>query len=327
MTTSIIVKDHTGTDVTVDLPAGAVADAAVSDPTASGSLVALAKGKLTLLGGVTETAPASDTASSGLNGRLQRIAQNITTAIASLASILAKLPSLGTAGTPSSNVISVQGVSSGTSIIVGGPVAGGATAGGNPVLAGADFNSTLPTYTTGQRGGLQVTSRGSLRTYLTGAVSAAGDGQAAVLVIVGRDDATGGAGFLGTMSFVYNGATLDKVKKPVAASTKRLLSAAASTNGDFAKASAGDVFNINGYNAAASVRFLKLYNKASAPTVGTDTPVLTIALPPGASFSHSWPAGLYFSTGIAFALTTGAPDADTGALTAADVVGLNVVLQ
>jgi len=36
----------------------------------------------TRLGGLTETAPASDTASSGLNGRLQRIAQNITTLIA-----------------------------------------------------------------------------------------------------------------------------------------------------------------------------------------------------------------------------------------------------
>jgi hypothetical protein len=34
------------------------------------------------VGSLTETAPASDTASSGLNGRLQRIAQNITTMIA-----------------------------------------------------------------------------------------------------------------------------------------------------------------------------------------------------------------------------------------------------
>lgn len=36
----------------------------------------------TLTGAVTETAPASDTASSGLNGRLQRIAQRITSLIA-----------------------------------------------------------------------------------------------------------------------------------------------------------------------------------------------------------------------------------------------------
>lgn len=38
--------------------------------------------ELTLIGAVTETAPATDTASSGLNGRLQRIAQRITSLIA-----------------------------------------------------------------------------------------------------------------------------------------------------------------------------------------------------------------------------------------------------
>lgn len=40
----------------------------------------------TEIGGVTETAPATDTASSGLNGRLQRVAQRITSLIAALGS-------------------------------------------------------------------------------------------------------------------------------------------------------------------------------------------------------------------------------------------------
>ncbi len=43
---------------------------------------------LTLVGAVTETAPASDTASSGLNGRLQRIAQRLTSLIAQLPATL-----------------------------------------------------------------------------------------------------------------------------------------------------------------------------------------------------------------------------------------------
>lgn len=42
----------------------------------------------TEVGGVTETAPASDTASSGLNGRLQRIAQRLTSLIALLPAAL-----------------------------------------------------------------------------------------------------------------------------------------------------------------------------------------------------------------------------------------------
>lgn len=114
------------------------------------------------LGATNETAPASDTASSGLNGRLQRVAQRLTSLIALLpaslgqktmansmavtlasdqstlstsavqsgtwnitnvsgtvslptgAATAAKQPALGTAGTSSADVISVQGVSSGT---------------------------------------------------------------------------------------------------------------------------------------------------------------------------------------------------------------------
>ena len=51
----------------------------------------------TQTGSITETAPASDTASSGLNGRLQRIAQRLT-------SLIAQLPSLVTMTERSSTV-------------------------------------------------------------------------------------------------------------------------------------------------------------------------------------------------------------------------------
>lgn len=108
------------------------------------------------------------------------------------------------------------------------------------------------------------------------------------------------------------------------ASASRIPSAAATTNATVAKASAGVLHMISGYNAAAAVRYVKVYNKATAPTVGTDTPILTLAVPPSAAFAFDI-GGLYFSTGIAYALTTGAADADTGALTLADIVGLNVV--
>ncbi len=105
----------------------------------------------------------------------------------------------------------------------------------------------------------------------------------------------------------------------------RLISAAATTNATVVKGSAGRLYKIRGYNAAAAVRYLKLYNKATAPTVGTDTPVATIALAPSAVFDLDMSdIGQYFATGIGFALTTGSADADTGALTAADVVGMAV---
>lgn len=127
---------------------------------------------------------------------------------------------------------------------------------------------------------------------------------------------------VGVGGYKFNGTTWDRDRKPSGAS--RIVSAAASTNATSAKASAGDLFRVMGYNAAITVRYLKFYNKASAPTVGTDVPVLTIALAPSSAFERSLDA-LYFSTGIAYAMTTGSADADTGALTAGDVLGLNVV--
>lgn len=109
-------------------------------------------------------------------------------------------------------------------------------------------------------------------------------------------------------------------------SVARLLSAAATTNATSVKASAGSVFKIVGDNTAAAKKYLKLYNKASAPTVGTDTPVMTICLPASATFSIDLPA-LYFATGIAYAITGAAADADTTALSAGDIACLNIVYK
>jgi hypothetical protein len=105
-------------------------------------------------------------------------------------------------------------------------------------------------------------------------------------------------------------------------SISRVLSAA-STNGTSVKASAGQVYAITAFNTNAAVRYLKLYNKASAPTVGTDTPVLTFAIPgntAGAGFVINIDKGIAFGTGIALAITTGIADADTGAVAANELV-------
>ena len=49
---------------------------------------------------------------------------------------------------------------------VGGAVAAGATDSGNPVKIGGKYNATQPTLTDGQRGDVQLTSRGGLRVEL-----------------------------------------------------------------------------------------------------------------------------------------------------------------
>jgi hypothetical protein len=74
---TINVKDAAGSTVALEKPlAPGSAAAAASRP------VALSTEDIARLGIITETAPATDTASSGLNGRLQRIAQRITSLFA-----------------------------------------------------------------------------------------------------------------------------------------------------------------------------------------------------------------------------------------------------
>jgi len=110
----------------------------------------------------------------------------------------------------------------------------------------------------------------------------------------------------------------------VSSTASRIPSSANSDNATAAKASAGKLYSVNGFNSSASVTYLKFYDKATAPTVGTDTPVLTLALPALSVFSYDL-GGLAFATGIGYGLTTVAADNGTTAVAAGAILGLNVV--
>jgi hypothetical protein len=103
--------------------------------------------------------------------------------------------------------------------------------------------------------------------------------------------------------------------------TAAKLVSAATTNATSLKATAGQLYSAHATNNSASWRYLKFYNKASAPTVGTDVPVLVFGLPPTSSIPCALPAdlGVSFTTGIAYAITGGIADADTAAIGAAEV--------
>jgi hypothetical protein len=99
------------------------------------------------------------------------------------------------------------------------------------------------------------------------------------------------------------------------------LKSAATTNAQVPKASAGQVYGWSIFNQTASVKYVKFYNKASAPTVGTDVPVFVIPLESNfKTNSYNVDAGITFSTGIAIAITAGLADSDATAIAASDVV-------
>jgi hypothetical protein len=121
---------------------------------------------------------------------------------------------------------------------------------------------------------------------------------------------TGTQPISGTVTATVTGGTVLPVTP-----TTAFTNSAATTNATSTKASAGTVWSVFASNINAAVRYLKLYNKASAPTVGTDVPVMIIPIPAG-GFVQIGPGsnGIRFATGIAWALTSGAADSDTGAV-------------
>lgn len=100
------------------------------------------------------------------------------------------------------------------------------------------------------------------------------------------------------------------------------LSAAASTNATLVKSSPGRIYKVRAFNNGTSPVFLKLYNKASAPSVGSDTvfdKFEILAGSAGAGFIDDVNLGQAYSVGIAFAITANFADSD------ATAIGANLV--
>lgn len=91
------------------------------------------------------------------------------------------------------------------------------------------------------------------------------------------------------------------------------------TTGVLLKGGSGFVYSIQVGGIGAAPAYLKLYDKATAPTCGTDTPVKRLIIPAastaanGEDASHPFPFGIRFELGIGYCVTTGIADNDTTA--------------
>lgn len=94
----------------------------------------------------------------------------------------------------------------------------------------------------------------------------------------------------------------------------------AGTNANLIKASAG-VINMLWITSTTSKRYFKLYDKASAPTVGTDVPKYTFSLGAGANSIPVPIGGFAFDVGISMACLLSAADSGTTPFTVLDEVG------
>jgi hypothetical protein len=103
--------------------------------------------------------------------------------------------------------------------------------------------------------------------------------------------------------------------------TSRLVSAAASVNAALVQVGNVTVRRVNGFNAAVAPRYLKLYDKATLPDQN-DVPRKTYYLPASSAFAHD--SNDYYMNGFGYRITVNGIDNDNTALTAADILGLNI---
>lgn len=105
------------------------------------------------------------------------------------------------------------------------------------------------------------------------------------------------------------------------------------------------VYGFSALVVAAYPVYLKLYDTAVAPTIGSGTPILTLALDGAKAYAYwngtaavtvvgsqrsaeFWGSiGISFLTGIGYTLTKLPADNDATALIAGDVAGLNIFWQ
>lgn len=240
------------------------------------------------------------------------------------ASTAAKQPALGTAGTASTDVLTVQGIASMTPLLANpgtaanwgvGAFASAMVANGQAICL---YDGTNCIRAKGdETNGLWVNVKNSTTAITPAPAQAAVSSSPVAAFLMG-----------------YNGATFDPLQvdgsknlkvncttgcsSPSADSTTGNI-AANNTTAVVVKASAGTLFGVQLGGIGSGPAYLKIYNATSA-TCGSGTPVKRLIIPAastaanGAGSNVSFgPQGIAFSTGITYCVTTGITDADTSA--------------
>jgi len=229
---------------------------------------------------------------------------------------------------------------------------GAGTAPANAVIAGAIYNSTEISPTTGQAFAIQADSKGRTREVIMDAagntrganvnasnqlsVSVDNSNVSTNIAQVNGVTVTTGNGVSGTGVQRVTLASDSTGQVALATGTNAIgsvnlspttsggwstyhLASAASTNATNIKASAGQVGGWFVYNSNAAMRKLVFHNTSGTPTAGSSV-FFAICIPPGAGANVEFTNGIPFSTGIAITTVTGLADSDATAVAANDLI-------
>jgi hypothetical protein len=127
---------------------------------------------------------------------------------------------------------------------------------------------------------------------------------------------TGSVSITGTASFSPNTGAVNW-----GPNTYHTLVSAASTNATSVKVGNGMIFTLVVSNTSSSFKYLKMFNLAVAPTMGTSTPILNIPIAPNSTLDVGTNTyAMRFNAGTAYAITGGSALLDTTAVAAGDVI-------
>lgn len=119
--------------------------------------------------------------------------------------------------------------------------------------------------------------------------------------------------------------TVTATVTPPAPATPYFLNSAATTNGALILTGTSSVHSLWATNEGASPAYIKLYNKATAPSVGTDVPEMIIPVPaavggvPGVANPNIGFIAFRFALGLGISITRNAIFSDTTAIGAGEV--------
>jgi hypothetical protein len=295
------------------------------------------------------------------------------------AATAAKQPALGTAGSASTDVLTVQGIASmvpfannltqvnGNAALTGN----GATGNGSPRVTIANDNTPPTAWPTSAKQDTTNTNLGApgappcatdtgscdinaklsrlaenlttLNTTAQGGTGSTGSAVPSAGVYMGLNGPSGnlrgwtavnpsGSIYAGQVDIAsWGGSTLSASNPvpvaPAAAvsggATQYHLIAANSNNSTSVKGSAGQVYSVQLSGVGSAPAYLKFYDKATAPTCGTDTPVKVLMIPAASTAANgggsnvTMSVGANFANGIGICVVTGIADNDNTSVAAA----------
>lgn len=206
----------------------------------------------------------------------------------------------GTTSLAASGDYSWFGIDAAGNTRVVGNVASGTADAGNPVKVGGIFSSTLPTLTDGQRGNLQLGTRGSLNVTIL-----ASNGSAAATVTTPADAAAAinGVGTT-TQGLKFNGSTWDR---DFTCPSSAIINVTAGNTTELVALSGSTVIRVCGFVVTGNVAGSAQFRNGTGANCGTGIGNLTGAMNVSAAgnISHTGMSGSVFRTpaGNALCLT------------------------